>query len=264
MPELPEIETIVRHLQKRIRGKRIIGFASDTPRIFRDHKSFGEVKKQVVGKKIKSVERIGKNIIFRLTGGICLVIHLMMTGKILINPKDSEKHIRFSLRLSGGINLVLSDIRKFGRCRIVEDPKILGGEDALNIKFERFKSLVQSRKKILKNFLLDQSVIAGIGNIYGDEILWQAGIHPLRKTNHLKENEVKSLYWAIKKVLALAVKKGGTSSHDYRKPDGTKGGYYKIRRVYQRTGEECKRDGVIIKRMMLAGRATHFCPKHQC
>ncbi len=285
MPELPEVETIVRHLRKEILGKRIVDFTSDTPRIFRDHKprtfsrqansgvkrsrekvrgnNFSEVRKQVLGRKIESLGRIGKNILFNLSGGVCLNIHLMMTGKLLLGPREKQKHDRFNIKLSGGRHLIFNDIRKFGRCRIIDDEKMFGGEDALSVDFETFKNLIKFGKKILKNFLLDQNAISGVGNIYADEILWFAGIHPLRVTGSLKEREVKNLYLAMRKVLAFAIKKGGTSSRDYRKPDGSKGGYYEIRKVYQRTGKPCSRDSVKTQRIVVGGRGTHFCPKHQ-
>lgn len=276
MPELPEVETIVRHLRPKITGRKILDMSSNTPRIFRDHKSFSEVKKQVIGKKIESVERLGKNILFNLSGGVCLAIHLMMTGKLLVDPVEKSRHDRFLIKFAGGTNLVFNDIRKFGRCRIFRGRggrtstikrsdlvELNVGHDALAIKFKEFKSLISSKKKIIKNFLLDQRAISGIGNIYADEILWAAGIHPLRKTDSLSGKDLKNLFSAIKKVLTLAIKKGGTSSRDYRKPDGSEGGYYQIRKAYQRTGEGCARDGTKIQRIVAGGRATHFCPKHQ-
>ena len=127
MPELPEVETIVRHLRKEILGRRIVDFKSDTPRIFRDHRSFGEVRKQVIGRKIAALNRFGKNIIFRLSSGKYLVIHLMMTGKLLINPKEESNHDRFSMELSGRTRLVFNDIRKFGRCRIISEGRTSKG-----------------------------------------------------------------------------------------------------------------------------------------
>jgi len=263
MPELPEVETIIRHLKPRLTGRKILDMSSNTPRIFRDHKSFSEVRKQVLNKKIESIERAGKNILLHLSGNTCLAIHLMMTGKLLIDPQEESRHDRFVMELSGPTRLVLNDIRKFGRCRVVADPKALGGVDALSLNFETLKYLLGSRKTPIKVFLLNQSLVAGIGNIYADEILWQAGIHPLRRIDALDNKEIKSLFCAIKKVLMLAIKKGGTSSRDYRKPDGSKGAYYKIRKVYQRTGEKCRRDGAKIQRIVIGGRSSHFCPKHQ-
>ncbi len=270
MPELPEVETVVRHLRKKIRGKRIVDFTATAgaERIFRlsaqaNRKNFAEVKKQVLRKKIEGVERIGKNILLRLSGNTCLGIHLMMTGKLLLDPQNENKHDRFIIGLSGRTKLVFNDIRKFGRCRIITDAKKLNGEDALSLNFETFKLLIKDRKTPIKSFFLDQSKIAGIGNIYADEILWQAGVHPARRADSLKIEEIKNIFHAIKTVLRMAIKKGGTSSRDYRKPDGTEGGYYKIRRVYQRTGQKCPQDGARIRKIKINGRSTHFCPKHQ-
>ena len=116
---------------------------------------------------------------------------------------------------------------------------------------------------MVKNGLMSQKVFAGIGNIYSDEILWHAGVRPQRRADTLDRREVKKLYDATRRVLALAIQKGGTSARDYRKPDGSEGGYYKIRKAYQRTGEKCARDGAIISRIMVGQRSAHFCPKHQ-
>ena len=137
------------------------------------------------------------------------------------------------------------------------------GEDALATSFKKFKSLILARKKIIKNFLLDQRGIAGVGNIYADEILWQAGVHPLRKADSLDLGEIKKLYSAMRSILKLAIRKGGTTSRDYRKPDGSPGGYYSIRKAYQRAGKPCPRDSVKLQRIVVGGRPTHFCPRHQ-
>lgn len=278
MPELPEVETIVRHLRREILGKRIVDFSSDTPKIFRDGRSrtsaslksdFDKVKRQVIGRKILSLDRIGKNILFNLSGGVRLAIHLMMTGKLLIGPREKQKHDRFQIQLSGGKSLIFNDIRKFGRCRVFSrgrtptEKRLDLNRDALGIKLEKFRDLIKSRRKIIKNFLLEQKAIVGIGNIYADEILWSAGIHPLRKTESLNGSEIKNLHKYMRQVLQLAIKKGGTSARDYRRPDDTEGEYYKIRKVYQRTGKPCSRDSVKIQRIVTGGRSTHFCPKHQ-
>lgn len=263
MPELPEVETIVRYLRPRVVGKEILEMHSDTPRLFRGHKNSGEVRYAVVGKKIIGLARAGKNIVFRLSDGKRFLIHLMMTGKLLWNPQGNRKHDRMILRLSGGNKLVLNDVRKFGRCRIVESPTKLVGSDPLQIEFKKFEILISGRGGAIKNLLLNQKILAGIGNIYSDEILWYAGINPLRTAASLKEPELKKIYSAARRVLYRAIGAGGTSARDYLKPDGSKGGYYKIRKVYQRAGEKCSRDNAIIKRIKVGQRSAHFCPKHQ-
>ncbi|MBI2640896.1 MAG: DNA-formamidopyrimidine glycosylase [Candidatus Sungbacteria bacterium] len=272
MPELPEVETVVRYLRPKITGRKILDMSSDTPRLFRVRRSrtstemksdFKKIRKQVIGRKIESLDRIGKNILFNLSGGKCLALHLMMTGKILLNPKERSAHDRLVIKLSGGVQLVFNDPRKFGRCRILEGGKVFPGQDALSLRFRGLKSLLGTRKSAIKNFLLDQRAVSGIGNIYSDEILWEAGVRPLRKTNSLREKDIKNLYRAMKRVLALAIKNGGTSMRDYRKPDGKEGGYYQLRKAHHRAGEKCSRDGATIRRIKIGARSAHYCPKHQ-
>ncbi len=263
MPELPEVETIVRYLRPRLRGKRILGFETKTARLFRDHKNPDEVRKAVLGRKITDLERVGKNIVFKLSDGNYFLLHLMMTGKLLWNPTGERKHDRLVLKLSENNKLVFNDVRQFGRCRIISPEKLLLGQDPLAIKFREFKNLLSGHRGALKNLLLNQKILAGIGNIYADEILWYAGVRPTRSGSTLTDAELSKLHGAIKKVLVLAIKKGGTSSRDYLKPDGSKGEYYEVRRAYQRQREKCARDGAIIKRIKIGGRSSHFCPLHQ-
>lgn len=261
MPELPEVETIVRHLRPKIRGKRIVSIFSNSPRTYRGHKSLAEIKSVVEGAEIKNIERYGKEIIFRLSNGSCLGIHLMMTGKILLNPEGKRPHDRMRVHLTGGTELVFNDIRKFGRCRVISAfPK--SDSDALSITYFEFLRRIK-RKKPIKSILLDQNIIAGIGNIYADEILWYAGVDPRRAGTSLSLEEIKNIYSHTEKVLAVAIKKGGTSSRNYRKPDDSRGSYYDIRRAYQRTGEKCTADRGVIRRIVVGGRSTHYCPVHQ-
>lgn len=265
MPELPEVETIVRYLQKKILGKKILDFVilGKSNRLLRDHKDQNEVKLKVLGKKIEDIERVGKNIIFNLSDRTRLLMHLMMTGKILLNPKEINKHDQLILKLSGNTTLVFNDVRKFGRCRILGDVEKKFVEDALIINKSDFISGLEKNKGKLKSLLLNQKLVSGIGNIYADEILWYAGIHPERRPASLTNREFEKLYTSMRKVLRLAIKKGGSSARNYRKPDGTKGGYYPKRLVYRLHGTLCKKDGALIRRIVVAGRPTHFCPTHQ-
>lgn len=261
MPELPEVETIVRYLKPRLCGKRIVDISINEPRTIRGHKNAEEIKIGAVGKKIKNISRIGKNIIFELSNKKFLTFHLMMTGRLLLNPKKSL-HDRMAIFLSGKTRLVFNDIRKFGRCRLLTRLNF-AGVDALKISFSQFSRLLRGTRRKIKNFLLDQSVVSGVGNIYADEILWQAGVNPLRRANTLNGEEIAQIYSGMMLVLRRAIKKGGTTSRDYRKPDGTRGDYYSIRRVYQRAGEGCFKDGKAILKIKIGGRTTHFCPLHQ-
>ena len=252
---------------------------TDAPRLFRSAKltksDFVSFVKALRGKKILSVRRTGKNVVFELPGGYELWIHLMMTGKLLFFPRiPKEKHVHFWLKFGPKIFLALHDIRKFGWIRLMLGSRTSRGKsdfapsnigpDALSVGFAKFKEVFKKRKGNLKSLFLNQSAISGVGNIYSDEILWYAGIGPSRRTGSLKEEELKKIYLAMRRVLSSAIKAGGTSSRDYRRPDGSEGGYYKIRRAYQRTGERCgRRDGGIIKRVVIGQRASHYCPKHQ-
>lgn len=264
MPELPEVETIVKYLRQHICGERVLGLQILSRRAIRDHKNPAEIKKLVLGKCIQDIFRAGKYIIFQLSSGYSLATHLMMTGSFLLNPSDKKVHDRVVFRLSHKKTLVFRDIRQFGRLRVIKPPLKLVGQDPLFISFGEFCNIFGLRTAGIKNLLLNQKLLAGIGNIYADEILWYAGISPQRKTSSLGKHELKKLYRSIKYVLGLAIRKEGTSSRNYRKPDGSEGGYYKIRRAYQRTGSKClKNDGGIIKRIVLDQRSTHFCPQHQ-
>ena len=246
---------------------------SNTPRLFRGG-VFSKIKKEILGARVQEISRIGKNIIFHLSNGRDLWLHLMMTGKVLFFPQvPKEKHVHFWIKFGPENFLALHDIRKFGWIRLIrrsptsswksDFPRLNIGPDALSLSFEKFREMIKKRRGAIKPLFLNQSIISGIGNIYSDEILWHARIHPRREANSLTDSDVSKLYSSVRKVLKLAIKKEGTSSRDYRKPDGSRGGYYEIRRAYQRTGEKCSRDGAIIKRIKVGQRSAHFCPKHQ-
>lgn len=263
MPELPEVQTIVNYLKPKIIGKKILDAESLADRTIRDHKNISEIRKRILGKKIIDVRRVGKQVVLQLSGQEYFLFHLMMTGKLLLNPPASSRHDRFIIFLSGKNKLVFNDIRKFGKCRIINSTDDLTGHDPLKISLKVFLEAIKTKDKVIKIFLLNQRPISGIGNIYADEILWSAGVHPLRRTKSLADMEIKRIYQAMQDILNLSIKKGGTSSRNYRKPDGTEGEYYQIRKAYQRTGEKCARDGAKIQRIIVGGRSTHFCPGHQ-
>jgi formamidopyrimidine-DNA glycosylase len=263
MPELPEVETIVWALRPQIQGKRIKEVWTDTPRLFRGSAGFNEVKKYIKGKTIQGCERQGKRIFIAVGGDKDLVIHLMMTGKLLLGASPSDdKHLRFFIKFSDGIVLSFSDIRKFGKIDL-EDRKKGLNTDALTISYRKFSEILRETNQKIKPFLLNQKYIAGIGNIYADEILWEAGIHPLRSTGTLSEEERKRLHGAMRRVLRNAIRRGGTTFRDYRTLEGKHGGYFPFRKVYKREGEPCARDGALIDRIRVASRSTHFCPLHQ-
>ena len=186
-----------------------------------------------------------------------------MTGRLWWNPKAPQTHDRLLIKISGNNTLVFNDIRQFGRCRVIKDAENLVGKDPLEIRFNDFKGLVSSKKGIVKSLLLNQNVVAGVGNIYADEILWKAGIHPLHRVNTLNKSELSKLYQAMRYVLDKAIRMEGSSMQHYQKPDGESGGYFEVRKVYGRAGEKCSRDKAIIRRIVVGQRSTYFCPKHQ-
>jgi len=263
MPELPEVETIVRYLGPRISGKRILKVATDTPRLFRDYKNPAEVIRKIEGATIQDVSRRGKNIVFHLSGGKYLLMHLMMSGRLRLNPRDESPYDHLTLFLSGKNKLVFNDARKFGRCRLMRSLGGIAGREPFAISFADFKQALFNRKGAIKPLLLNQNILAGIGNIYSDEMLWHAGIHPLRKASRLKAREMRLLWSAMRRVLRAGIEKGGSSMRSFQSPNGDEGRYYNIRKAYRRTGEKCPRDGAIIQRIVIGQRSTHFCPKHQ-
>lgn len=290
MPELPEVETIVRDLNRKVRGLAITDAWTDWPRTIRTH-SLEKFKKDVKGRKILDAYRRAKYIMLDLSGGKTLIIHQkisghLLYGKWLISGKKIEpatdgpiktdpqnKYIRFALYLNNGYMLGLSDLRRFGRVYLGETDKIekineIGklGPEPLDPKFTltKFRELISKKRGKIKKVLMDPFTIVGIGNIYGDEILWYAGISPTKSTDKLTKKEVELIYKNTRMVLQKAIKAQGDSQQDYRKLDGTLGGYQNMQRAYHETGNKCqKKDGGIIKRVVINNRSAHYCPVHQ-
>lgn len=288
MPELPEVQTIVNDLDRKIKGLTIADVWTDWPKYFkRSPGGFEGFKKAVKGEKIKKVWRLGKNIIFDLSGGKEILIHQKMTGHLLVGKwqlKDkkwvavekgllAEKvngYIHTMFFLSGKKLMALSDLRKFAKVLVVDGKDFKNLEDIRDIgpdplrpsfKFKEFKNLITKKRGVIKKILMDQSIISGIGNIYADDILFTAKIHPLKKVEKLSDEELRKIFNAIKKILKKAVKLRGTSTSDYRDTSGKKGGYGDVRLVYQREGEKCpNKCGGVIKRLKINGRSAHFCP----
>ena len=296
MPELPEVHTIVTDLKKFLPGLKITD-------VWTDVKKFKKIKKEVVGQKILSVERRGKNILIHLspksdfkknpqspTLGDTILVHQKMTGHLMFgkwklknktwksvlpgamrdDPENRFIHLLFFL--SNGRQLALCDMRKFAKVVVIPTKQIqeefikMGPEPFdKNFNFKKFYQIIKNKKGKIKTVLMDQSVIAGIGNIYSDEILWLAGVHPTSKTSDLKEKEIKKIYESIKPVLKKAIKARGSSYIDYRDAQGKKGSYQNMQNAYGLKGKKCKKRGCngIIEKMVVGGRSAHFCPKHQ-
>jgi len=285
MPELPEVQTTVNYLNRaHLLGARFADVWLDWMGIIKKPKNFEQFRKEIKNKKIINIWRRAKNIIFDLSNNRSLLIHQKMTGhllygrwekesgrwkpvgnKALEDPYNQFLHLIFFL--DNDYMLALSDLRKFAKVELWETEKLKRqleklGPEPLDKSFTlvKFKEILKNKKGRIKDVLMNQKVIAGIGNIYASEILWQAKIHPQKEATKLKEKEIELLYRAIKEVLALGVKFEGESFSDYRKPDGTKGGFDKKREVYRREGRECRRCRSKIKRIKISGRSTFFCP----
>lgn len=273
MPELPEVETVVRELRSlQIIGRNIKAVALSWPRLIRPARPQAFVR-SLTGRRIRGVARRGKYIVITLSGRLFLLIHLRMTGRLsLAKPCEPDKHQLLSLLLSDGRELCYHDVRKFGRWYLTTDSsEILGklGPDALAQDFtlKLFLSRLANHKRKLKPLLLDQSFLAGLGNIYTDEALWEARLHPLRRSDTLSKSEAKNLHLAIRKVLRRAVAGRGTTlgtgDTNFRGVTDRRGNNQLRLKVFRRTGDACPRCRNRIRRMIVGQRGTHFCPACQ-
>ncbi len=266
MPELPEVETTVRALREPLVGQTITGVRNTWPRHIATP-SPEELQERIAGRRVLGIGRRGKFLVFSLSEGETLIIHLRMTGHLSVvgaeTPVDAHTHTIFSLE--GGRELRFRNPRKVGRVYLVRDPQeVLGrlGPEPLEEAFtvEALRRRLVGKTRQLKPLLLDQSFIAGVGNIYADEALFHAGLHPLRRADTLNDEEIVALHGAIRKVLQMGVEREGASIDRYVKPDGTRGSMQEAVSVFQRTGASCYRCGAPIVRIIAGGRSTHFCP----
>lgn len=265
MPELPEVETIKNDLQKIILGKKIIKVCVHNPKVIRQPAP-AEFKKSLTGLVIKNILRQAKLLIFELSDGRALTVHLKMTGQ-LVYPGNAEKS-RVSFYLSNGKILDFNDQRLFGELRLVADWKKLKfvqnlGPEPFDLTFSDFRDMLSKRKTKIKPLLMEQSFISGIGNIYAAEILFRSRIDPLRAAESLTEKEKQALYQEIKQVLNSAIKHGGSSVDDYIRLSGKPGDYGRFHQVYNRSGKPCFSCGKQIKKITQGGRSTYFCAQCQ-
>lgn len=285
MPELPEVETIKRELARKIIGQEISAVKVDWPKTV-SPTSVHDFEKIVVGKKVTGLNRRAKMIIISLSGDIDLVVHLKMTGQLILLPKTGRvisgghptedlqtpgRHTRLTFFLKNGDTLFFNDLRKFGWIRILDEKlrkyiETEVGIEPLSKKFtaEFFhQAIARYPNRTIKQVMLDQKVVAGIGNIYADEAAHLSGLLPSRKIKKLKAGEIVDLHRNIVGVLKLSVAKKGTTSNNYRRSNGERGGFKDYLRVYGREGEKCKKCGSPIQKIKHAGRGTHFCAKCQ-
>jgi formamidopyrimidine-DNA glycosylase len=269
MPELPEVETIRRDLSPLLVGRTITGVTVGWEGCV-DRPSMASFCERVVGRRIETVGRRGKFLVLGLSGGAGLLVHLRMTGSLLIRePMDPwETHARLALALDNGEELRFVDVRKFGRLYLLESPEeVLGelGPEPLGEGFdvEAFGRLFENRRGMIKPLLLNQRFLAGLGNIYVDEALFRARLHPRRTVDSLSGEELGSLYDAVRGVLQAAIMDQGTSRSDYVRPDGTQGRHQDQLLVSGRAGEPCLCCGTEIERIVVGGRGTFLCPRCQ-
>jgi len=265
MPELPEVETIKRGLEKVVVGKKILEVCVHNPAVIRQP-SPEKFKKELTGVAIKNILRKAKVLILELSDGKSLVIHLKMTGQ-LVYPGNG-KGSRVSFRLSGGKMLDFNDQRLFAELRLMDDWRTLKfiqglGPEPFAIDLETFKKMLAEKKTKIKPLLMDQAFISGIGNLYAAEILFRAKISPERPANSLSAQELISLFNEMKSVLNEAIKYGGSSVDNYVRVSGKPGNYAQHHKVYDRAEEACFVCKTPIKRISLGGRGTYFCPQCQ-
>lgn len=269
MPELPEVETIVRQLDRQLKNKKIIGVRVAQEKLIKNV-SAREFIKALTGRTIKKISRRAKLLVFHLNG-LTMLAHLKMSGRLLYLKPEAPmvKHTHIIFKLSDGHELRYWDQRRFGAIKIfrstaekIPELKTFGPEPvAADFTFEKFRALFAKKKKAVKPLLMDPTFIAGIGNIYADEILHYAGVHPLRPAAGLNKLELLKMYQGLKKILNKSIALRGTSFDLYQDSSGKEGGYLKYLRVYGRAGKKClKKCGGQISRQKIGSRSAHFCP----
>ncbi len=292
MPELPEVETIVRELRSQIMGRVITGLTlREKALVYLLKTDPDKFYQGMMNQSIVTVLRKGKYIIIPLSNNNVLVIHLGMTGKLWVHGVPDvdfldqytgdeyvDKHTHILLELvdpseeTEDLELHFNDVRLFGNIWLVEDVQDIEkvdvpglrnlGPDALGMSASAFIKIMNSKRSV-KAILLDQTQIAGVGNIYADEACFCAGVHPATRGMALKEEQIDKLWFAVKTVLKQGIKYRGSSTSDYTTTDGSEGSYQHYHRVYQKTGQKCSECDTTIERIKLAGRSTHFCPSCQ-
>ena len=267
MPELPEVETIKNELCHHIVGRRFTEVTVLDPKPVQQP-SVEDFCQKLAGQRINSLERRGKYLIFHLSSGAALVIHLRMSGALLLNPEQSDCYARVIFSLDNGSQLIFTDRRRLGAIWLVENEQSLVGKlgpEPLTPKFstKTLTKRLQKHRAPIKAVLLDQAVIAGIGNMYADEALFAAKIHPLRKANSLSPQEIRSLHKAIRNVLQSAIDNKGASVDTYKRPDGQLGTAHSNFCVAHRGGKPCPVCGTPIQRLAIRNRGSYFCPNCQ-
>jgi formamidopyrimidine-DNA glycosylase len=274
MPELPEVETVRARLEPRLVGRRLEQVEIFDPRLTRPDDPAG-VAAQLEGERVVALDRRGKYLIVRFESGRVLLIHLRMTGQLLhgngVPTPAEDVHRRAVVRLDDGSDVIYRDVRRFGTWQLVEEEDLgpylaqrVGREPlASSFTSKRLAEALEGRRAPLKSALLDQRRLAGVGNIYADEALWRARLHPLRPAGGLDAEEIAALHRGIRAALRAGIERQGATLSTYRTPDGSTGRMQDEFRVYGREGEPCDRCGTPIEKIRTAGRGTWYCPSCQ-
>lgn len=286
MPELPEVETIRRQLGKVLPGQRLVRWSLDTPKMLKS--AHGGVEKHLLRQRVTTVGRRAKLLVFSFSGGQSLLIHLKMTGQVIFQPVKGtlkvgghpihdgakglpNKFTRAVFSFASGATLYFNDVRKFGYLRVVPTFELedhfqdlhLGVEPLTSdFTFARFEEFFQRYpKRLLYQLLMDQSLIAGLGNIYVNEVCFRGKVRPTLRSGNVSSTERKALYKAIREILPFAIRHHGTSISDYRDAHGRRGGMEAFLRVYGRAKLACvRKDGGVLTRVVIGGRSAVFCP----
>jgi len=273
VPELPEVETVARGLREVLPGRRILNVRLGKTDFIDDP---ALLEQDLPGSTIARIRRLGKFLLLDLeprkspAEESSLLIHLGMTGKISVCPPETPVplHTHVFFALDDGRELRYNDVRRFGRMALLangDHERVLGdlGLEPLEVTEEEFRERIQTRSAHIKALLLDQRVLRGIGNIYADESLWRAKIHPRKRGAKLTQKELRRLHRAVQSILREAIRLRGSSISDYVDLDGGRGRFQQKHRAYQHDGKKCFRCGAIIRRIIVAGRSSHFCPRCQ-
>jgi formamidopyrimidine-DNA glycosylase len=273
MPELPEVETVARGLREVLPGRRVLGVRLGKTDFIDDPAA---LEQDLPGRTFTRIRRLGKFLLLDLeprktpAEESSLLIHLGMTGKISVCPPETpvDLHTHVFLALDDGRELRYNDVRRFGRMALLANgahERVLGGlgVEPLEVSEAEFRTRIRARKSRIKALLLNQSVLRGIGNIYADESLWRAKIHPEKIGARLQDAELRRLHRAVQHILREAIRLRGSSISDYVDLDGGRGEFQQKHRAYQHDGKKCYRCSTIIRRIIVAGRSTHFCPQCQ-
>lgn len=270
MPELPEVEVIRRGLAPRLVGRRFLTVTLGDKSL-RRASSPEQLARYLPGRRLERLRRRGKYLVFGLEGGVTLLIHLGMTGRLLLSPwPHPESHVHLFFTLEGGVTLSFQDVRRFGQVLVFPPGAPLAPLDQVGREpFSRratanwLAETARGRTRPLKNFLLDGRILAGIGNIYACEVLFAAGLHPATPVGGLQLDDWERVLRETRRILRRAIRQGGTTVNDYLNSQGETGLFQVELMVYGRAGEPCHRCGSTIQRLIQAGRSSFFCPRCQ-